>query len=43
MEKEALFNKVHNKNVKKDDFVVDSELKQPVFFQSGDIWWGGML
>ena len=37
-EAEALFNKVHDKNVKEDNFDVESELKQPVFSRLGDIW-----
>ena len=34
---ETLFNKVHSKEVKEDDFDVDSELKQPCFSKTGDI------
>ena len=33
-----LFNKLHDKNVKEDDFDIDSELKQPVFSKLGDLW-----
>lgn len=35
---ETLFNKVHSKEVKEDDFDVESELKRPAFSQSGDLW-----
>lgn len=35
---ETLFNKVHSKEVKEDDFDVESELKQPVFSKVGDLW-----
>jgi len=35
---ETLFNKVHDKDVKEDDFDVESELKQPTFSQVGDLW-----
>ena len=35
---ETLFNKVHSKEVKEDDFDVESELNQPVFSKSGDLW-----
>lgn len=35
---DTLFNKVHSKEVKEDDFDVESELKQPAFSKSGDIW-----
>ena len=35
---ETLFNKVHNKEVKEDDFDVESELKQPRFSKAGDLW-----
>ncbi|CAK7037065.1 MAG: hypothetical protein BACD_00155 [Bacteroides rodentium] len=37
-EAEQLFNKVHDKDVKEDDFDVEEELKQPVFSREGDIW-----
>ena len=33
-----LFNKVHDKQVKEDNFDIDSELKQPVFSKLGDMW-----
>ena len=33
-----LFNKLHDKNVKEDNFDIDSELKQPVFSKTGDLW-----
>ena len=33
-----LFNKLHDKNVKEDNFDIDSELKQPVFSKPGDLW-----
>ena len=33
-----LFNKVHDKQVKEDNFDIDSELKQPVFSKLGDLW-----
>ena len=35
---ETLFNKVHSKEVKEDDFDVESELRQPVFSRAGDLW-----
>lgn len=35
---ETLFNKVHSKEVKEDDFDVESELKRPAFSQHGDLW-----
>lgn len=35
---ETLFNKVHSKEVKEDDFDVESELKQPCFSKEGDRW-----
>ena len=31
-------NKVHSKEVKEDDFDVESELKQPCFSKEGDLW-----
>ena len=37
-EAEQLFNKVHDKDVKEDDFDVEEELKQPAFSKEGDIW-----
>ena len=33
-----LFNKVHDKQVKEDNFAIDSQLQQPVFSQLGDLW-----
>ena len=38
---ETLFNKVHSKDVKEDDFDVEKELKQPVFSKTGDLWFLG--
>jgi site-specific DNA-methyltransferase (adenine-specific) len=38
---ETLFNKVHSKDVKEDDFDVESELKQPCFSKEGDLWFLG--
>ena len=38
---ETLFNKVHSKDVKEDDFDVEKELKQPVFSKPGDLWFLG--
>ena len=35
---ETLFNKVHSKEVKEDDFDAESELKQPCFSKTGDVW-----
>ena len=35
---ETLFNKVHDKNVKEDDFDIDGELQNPVFSKPGDLW-----
>lgn len=35
---ETLFNKVHSKEVKEDDFNVESELKRPAFSMPGDLW-----
>lgn len=35
---ETLFNKVHSKEVREDDFDVESELKQPCFSKEGDLW-----
>ncbi|BFL45656.1 site-specific DNA-methyltransferase [Lactonifactor longoviformis] len=35
---ETLFNKVHSKEVREDDFDVESELKRPAFSRSGDLW-----
>ena len=33
-----LFSKVHDKDVKEDDFDVGAELKQPCFSRMGDVW-----
>ena len=38
---DQLFNKLHDKEVKEDDFDVDEELKQPVFSKLGDLWFLG--
>ena len=35
---EQLFNKVHNKKIKEDDFDVDAELAKPTVAKLGDIW-----
>ena len=35
---EQLFNSVHDKKVKEDDFDVEAELKKPVMAKSGDVW-----
>ena len=35
---DQLFSKVHNKEVKEDDFDVDGELKKPTISKQGDIW-----
>ena len=35
---ETLFNKVHSKDVKEDDFDVEAELKKPTFSKAGDLW-----
>ncbi len=35
---DALFSTAYDKNVKEDDFDVESELKQPAFSKTGDIW-----
>ena len=35
---EQLMSKVHDKNVKENDFDVDSELKKPTFSRPGDVW-----
>lgn len=35
---EQLFSKVHNKEIKEDDFDVDEELKKPTMSKLGDIW-----
>lgn len=35
---EQLFSKVHNKEIKEDDFDVEEELKKPTMSQTGDVW-----
>ena len=35
---EQLFSKVHNKEIKEDDFDVEEELKKPTMSQAGDVW-----
>ena len=35
---ETLFNSVHDKDVKEDNFDVEDELKKPCFSKAGDIW-----
>lgn len=35
---EQLFSKVHNKDIKEDDFDVEAELKNPPISRKGDIW-----
>ena len=35
---EQLFNSVHDKKVREDDFDVEAELKKPVMAKSGDVW-----
>ena len=35
---EQLFSNIYDKQVREDDFDVESELKQPVFSRLGDIW-----
>ena len=35
---EQLFNKVHDKKIKEDDFDVDAELKKPAVAKMGDVW-----
>ena len=35
---DALYNKVYDKDVKEDNFDVETELKQPVFSKPGDLW-----
>lgn len=35
---DQLFSQVHNKDVKEDDFDVESELKQSAFSKTGDMW-----
>ena len=38
---EQLFSKVHNKDIKEDDFDVEEELKNPPISRKGDIWFLG--
>ena len=35
---EQLFSKVHNKEIKEDDFDVDEALKKPLISKKGDVW-----
>lgn len=35
---EQLFNSVHDKKIKEDDFDVDAELKKPCVVKAGDVW-----
>ena len=35
---EDLFSKVHDKDVKEDDFDVDEALKEPAISKPGDLW-----
>jgi len=35
---EQLFSKIHNKEIKEDDFDLDEALKKPTMSQKGDIW-----
>ena len=35
---EQLFSKIHNKDIKEDDFDVDAELQKPTMSQAGDVW-----
>lgn len=35
---EQLFSKVHNKDIKEDDFDVEAELQKPTMSQTGDVW-----
>lgn len=35
---EQLFSKVHNKEIKEDDFDVDEALKKPLISKKGDLW-----
>lgn len=35
---DELFNNVHNKDIKEDDFDVDEALKEPAITQKGDVW-----
>ena len=38
---EQLFSKIHNKDIKEDDFDVDAELKKPTMSKLGDVWYLG--
>lgn len=35
---DQLFSKVHNKEIKEDDFDVDEELRKPTMSKAGDLW-----
>lgn len=35
---EQLFSKIHNKDIKEDDFDVEAELQKPTMSQGGDVW-----
>ena len=35
---EQLFSKVHNKDIKEDDYDVEAELQKPTMSQAGDVW-----
>ncbi len=35
---DQLFNEVHDKDIKEDDFDVEKELKEPAITKSGDVW-----
>lgn len=35
---EQLFNQVHDKDIKEDDFDIEEELNQPTFSKLGDLW-----
>jgi len=37
-EVEQLFSKIHNKDIKEDDFDVDAELRKPTKAKRGDLW-----
>ena len=37
-EVDALFSTAYDKNVKEDNFDIESELKQPAFSKTGDVW-----
>lgn len=37
-EVETLFSKVYSKEIREDDFDVESELKRPAFSKAGDLW-----